>query len=119
MKVHIEKMKKDRTQAIYSPVNLNGVFHVKRDMEPLPHGDYELVPTKLGVKTQPTSKSNAEILEMFERLEEMCDGDSDQIVAMYRRNLRTILADKDAELKKAVESFREMIWSRAACNCTH
>lgn len=48
MKIHIERMDKDRKQAIYSPCNLNGVFTVKEDCEPLPHGDYELTPTKLG-----------------------------------------------------------------------
>ena len=34
-----------------------------------------------------------EMVEEFERLEEMCDGDSDQMVAMYRRNLRTALTE--------------------------
>lgn len=34
-----------------------------------------------------------EKMQEFAQLEEMCDGDSDQIVAMYRRNLRHILTE--------------------------
>ena len=41
-----------------------------------------------------TQRTDEEVIEEFYILEEMCDGDSDQIVAMYRRHLRTILAER-------------------------
>lgn len=61
--------------------------------------------------TTPTSEIE-EILAMFTRLEEMCDDDSDQIVATYRRNLRTTLQAQQSKHTAEMERFAREIYEQ-------
>lgn len=54
-------------------------------------------------------KSVAEIVDWFKNLEEMCDNDSDQIVAMYRRNIRDFVKAERQKREEVVEEIKKQL----------